>query len=414
MPEFVWRAARADASTVEGRSQAASQTQLLTQLRGQGLTPISAQEAHSVAISPGAPARSSAVFWPWRRGAQHVQRSDILMLSTELATMLKAGLALDGALRVLIAMSSKPALATLLQGVLDDVKAGQPFSRALTKHPEHFSDFYVNMVRSGEASGQLGNVIERLVEHMERLRELRDNVLSATIYPTILLVVAVLSVIAMMGFVVPQFETLFKGMGDALPLPTRIIMLVGGVLRHYGIYLLGLLLVLLVLGHQWWRTPAARDWRQRNLLRLPWLGTLLMRYELTLFARSLGTLLGNGVPLLPALRIATQTVGNQRVRAALEGIPTQVKSGGKIADAMAGTGVFEPLALNLVRVGEETGRLGPMLLELARVFNREVETGIKRGLTLLEPLLILTLGLVIASIIVSIMLGILSVNDLAV
>jgi general secretion pathway protein F len=414
MPEFVWRAARADGGSVEGRSAAPSLTQLLAQLRGQGLTPISAEAAQALGSAMAASQGTMLARLRWRRGNERVQRSDILLFSTELATMLKAGLALDGALRVLIAMSSRPALVTLLQGLLDDVKAGQPFSRALAKHPQHFSDFFVSMVRSGEASGQLGSVIERLVEHMERLRELRDNVLSATIYPSILLVVAVLSVIAMLGFVVPQFETLFKGMGDALPLPTRIIMLAGGTLRGYGLVLLAALVVLIWLGRLWWRTPAALQWRQRNLLRLPWLGTVLMRYELTLFARSLGTLLGNGVPLLSALRIATETVSNLRVRAALEGIPASVKSGGKMADAMASTGVFEPLALNLVRVGEETGRLGSMLLELARVFNREVETSIKRGLTLLEPLLILGLGLILAAIIVSLMLGILSVNDLAV
>jgi general secretion pathway protein F len=140
----------------------------------------------------------------------------------------------------------------------------------------------------------------------------------------------------------------------------------------------------------------------------------VLKYNLTLFSRSLGTLLGNGVPLISALQIATQTVGNDILRAALGGVPAKVKGGGKMVDALSGSGIFEPLAVNLVRVGEETGRLGPMLLELARIFNTDVENGIKRGLTLLEPLLIIVLGLMIASIIVSILLGILSVNDLAV
>ena len=139
-----------------------------------------------------------------------------------------------------------------------------------------------------------------------------------------------------------------------------------------------------------------------------------LKYNLTLFARSLGTLLGNGVPLITALHIATQTVGNLKLRAALEGVVPKVKGGGKMVDAISASGIFEPLAVNLIKVGEETGRMGPMLLELARIFNTDVETGIKRGLTLLEPVLILVLGLLVASIILSIMLGILSVNDLAV
>jgi general secretion pathway protein F len=140
----------------------------------------------------------------------------------------------------------------------------------------------------------------------------------------------------------------------------------------------------------------------------------LLKYDLTLYARSLGTLLGNGVPLLSALQIATQTVGNVNLRQALEGVAPKIKGGGKMVDALKASGIFEPLAMSLIKVGEETGRMGPMLLELARIFNRDVENGIKRGLTLLEPVLILILGLIIASIIVSILLGILSINDLVV
>jgi len=191
-------------------------------------------------------------------------------------------------------------------------------------------------------------------------------------------------------------------------------MSIGHGFTDYGA-MMGLgLVVLFWLLRRWWRTPSGRQWRQTRALSVPLVGKLMLKYDLTLFARSLGTLLGNGVPLISALNIATQTVGNFKLRQALEGVVPKVKGGGKIIDAFKTSGIFEPLALNLIKVGEETGRLGPMLLELARIFNRDVETGIKRGLTLLEPLLILILGLLIAAIIVSIMLGILSVNDLAV
>jgi general secretion pathway protein F len=257
-------------------------------------------------------------------------------------------------------------------------------------------------------------VLDRLVEHMERQRALRESVISATIYPAILLGVAVLSLIAMLGFVVPQFEKLFTDMGDALPLPTRIVMEMGHAFRQYGLVMGVLAALAVVLLLRWFKSPQGRLWWQTRLLRLPLVGRLALKYQLTLYARSLGTLLGNGVPLLTALHIATETVGNTLLRQALAKVAPIVKEGGKVVQAITATGIFEPLAINLIRVGEETGRVGSMMLELSNILNREVETGIKRLLTLVEPVLILVLGVLIAAIIVSILLGILSINDLAV
>ena len=418
MPDFSWRAAQADAQIIEGRLQAANAAQAMSQLRAQGLTPLFIGEGGANSAALGMPA-ATAFKAPSVTGrglfkSGGITQADILVMTSELSIMLKAGLSLDNALRVLIGMSPKPAMMALTQTILDDVKGGSALSTALKRHPQQFGEFYLNMVRSGEAGGQLSAVLERLVEHLERLRALRESVVSATIYPAILMVVAVLSLIAMLGFVVPQFETLFKGMGDALPTPTRIVMNIGRVFTDYGLIIGLVLLLVFWLLRSWLRSPAGNQWWQARALKLPILGKLLLKYDLTLFARSLGTLLGNGVPLLQALQIATQTVGNITLRQALEGVGPKVKGGGRLVDAMGASGIFEPLAISLVRVGEETGRMGPMLLELARLFNRDVETGIKRGLTLLEPLLIVVLGLMIAAIIVSILLGILSVNDLAV
>lgn len=419
MPEFVWKAAKADGQISEGRLDASGSAQVVRQLRAQGLIPVSVMEADGSASQPidqaASVAKDTKPFWhrKVRQGGGAANAADVLALTGELSIMLKAGLALDSALRVLISMSHKPAVSQITHQILEDVKGGVALSKALSRHRELFGDFYINMVRSGEASGQLGNVFERLVEHMERLRSLRESVISAAIYPAILLGVSVLSLGAMLGFVVPQFEVLFNDMGDALPAPTRFVMGLGHVFTAYGwaIVLGGVLLGWSL--RNWWRSPHGRVWRQKRALGLPVLGKLLYKYDLTLFSRSLGTLLGNGVPLIAALGIATETVGNVTLRATLSGVAPRVKDGAKVVDALRGTGIFEPLAINLIRVGEETGRIGTMLLELAHIYNRDVETGIKRALTMLEPLLILVLGLLIAAIIVSILLGILSVNDLA-
>ena len=417
MPEFAWRAAEASGNVVEGRLTAPSAALAMKQLRGRGLTPLRVDDAAgggaaSLAVPAGA--APAGVGRAQRVARGPVTSADVLALTSELAIMLRAGLALDNALRVLIDMSHKPSVAQLLQGILDDVKGGVPLSKALARHQGLFGDFYVNMIRSGEASGQLAGVLARLVEHMERLRALRESIISAIIYPAILLAVAVLSLVVMLGFVVPQFEKLFKDMGDALPLPTRVVMVLGQVFTQYGWALAigsavaGWLLV------RWLKSPAGKAWWQPRVLRVPVLGTLMLKYELTLFSRSLGTLLGNGVPMLTALHIATDTVGNAVLRQPLKQVAPFVKEGGKVVQAMVATRIFEPLAINLIRVGEETGRIGPMMLELANILNRDVETGIKRTLTLVEPVLILVLGFLIATIIVSILLGILSINDLAV
>ncbi|QIL43004.1 type II secretion system F family protein [Acidovorax sp. HDW3] len=423
MPDYAWRAATAAGKVEEGHLSAASEAAALKQLRTQGLTPLRLEVATAVGATgmaaPAQTARGNAspvlpASSPSRIDKGPVTAADVHALTAELAIMLRAGLALDNALRVLIDMAHKPRLRELVQGILDAVKGGTPLSRALGSHRELFGDFYINMVRSGEISGQMSAVLDRLVEHLERQRALRESVVSATIYPAILLGVAVLSLVVMLGFVVPQFEKLFTDMGDALPLPTRIVMEMGHAFRRYGLVMAitaaGVVMLLL----RWLRSPSGLQWWQTRLLRLPLVGRLTLRYQLTLFSRSLGTLLGNGVPMLTALHIATDTVSNTVLQQALAKVAPIVKEGGKVVHAIAATGIFEPLAINLIRVGEETGRVGPMMLELSNILNREVETGIKRLLTLVEPVLILVLGVLIAAIIISILLGILSINDLAV
>ncbi|MFA5496417.1 MAG: type II secretion system F family protein, partial [Porticoccaceae bacterium] len=247
----------------------------------------------------------------------------------------------------------------------------------------------------------------------ERSREVRGTVISALIYPAILATVAVLSIAVMLGFVVPQFEALFADMGDALPALTRAVIALGDGIKAYG----WLMLIALVLGgygiRRWLRQPAGQSWKDRTLLSLPLFGAVLFKYEVARFSRTMGTLLGNGVSMLQAINIALSTVENGIVRQSFQILPPAVKAGRRMSEALAESGDFTPMVIQMVRVGEESGRLDEMLLELARVYEHDVQAGIKRGLTLLEPLLILGMGGMIALIIISILMGILSVNDMA-
>ncbi len=409
MAEFAYKAASSSGGVIEGSIEARNRDEAIRRLVDQGLTPV------GVVDRTAAPAAAADRKSPWRfrLGADRPGRGDVLALTSELAVMLRAGLPLDNALRVLRGMDHRPSVTAMVDAILESVKGGVPLSRALASRGDLFGAFYVNMVRSGEASGQLGAVLTRLVEHLERMRALRESVVSALIYPAILLSVAVLSVLAILVFIVPQFESLFRDAHEALPLATRVILAAGNLVTAYGVYLL---VAAALAGYglaRWLRSASGKRWLQVRLSRLPVLGRVRHDYNMARFTRTFGTLLANGVPILTALGIAGETLEDTRLRDSIKGVTPKVKSGGRLAEALAATGNFEPLAINLVRVGEETGSLDKMVLELATILDRKVETGIKRGLTLLEPLLILGLGLVIAVVIVSILMGILTVNELA-
>lgn len=417
MPDFAWRAADASGRMSQGRMDAASAEQAVLRLKGQGLVPVAVEPVEEASAKPSSmaasPYREPVQTRKWRR-EKSVGHRDVVDLTHELSVMLRAGLPLAYALRVLIEMNGRPAVQSLLQGVLDDVKGGAPFSRALGRHEALFGPFYISMVRAGEASGQLAQMLDRLSEHISRLAALRESVVSAAIYPAILLAVSLLSLAGMMGFVVPQFEQLFKDMGDALPMATQLVLALSHHVRDWGYAWILVLGLGAWVARIWVGKPSGRLRLQAAVLKVPLIGAMVHRFQVAVFARTLGTLVDSGVPLLGALNIAVDTVSSQPVRLAMSGMLVPVKSGVRLAQAMAGTHQFEPLALNLVRVGEETGKLGPMLLELASLTDQRIEVGIKRLLTLLEPALIVVLGVLIAGIIVSILLGILSVNEIAI
>lgn len=401
MPSFTYKAVKRDGSFVEGGLEAASASAASRNLRAQGLTVVSLSAGESVTSVAGG-------------GRAQFDRKQVLSFTSELAVLLRAGLPIDRALKVLIDMSATSATREVLEGILATVKGGRGLSQALADRPELFDDFYISMVRSGEASGNLASVLARLAAQLEDARKIRSGVVSALIYPAILAVVAVISVLVMLGFVVPQFEALFADMGDALPLLTEVVISGGEAIKSYGIY--GLIIGFAIVWYlrRWLRTEPGKAWLDHRVLRLPVFGEIVFKYEVARFSRTMGTLLGSGVSVLKSLDIAVSTVGNGEVRAALDSLSAEVKRGGRISKQLAESGMFSPMMIQMVRVGEESGQLDEMMLELAKVYDDEVASGVKRSLTLLEPVLILGMGGMIGFIIVAILMGILSVNDLAV
>lgn len=402
MPRFSYKAIGRDGKSLNGVIEADGLELASRQLRGQGLTLLKLESGGRL-DDPAA-----------RATGKPPGRQDVLSMTSELAVLLRAGLPLDRGLKVLIDMASLPQMHQLLSEMLTAVKGGKALSQAMQPHEQLFGTFYISMVRAGEASGQLSAVLDRLVEYLESSKTTRDSVVSALIYPAILLVVSVLSIVLMLGFVVPQFEALFEDMGEALPLLTRMVVDAAAFIKVYG-----WLLVVLVVGtvfflRRWAATEEGMISLHQRMLKIPVAGGIIFEFEVSKFARTVGTLLGNGVSLLKAISIAIDTVNNRIIKDALQVLPPAVKAGKRMSTALADTEMFTPMVIQMIRVGEESGSLDQMMLELAKVFDGKVQSGIKRGLALLEPVLILGMGFFIAVIIIAILMGILSVNDLAV
>jgi len=402
MPEFFYKAARKDGSFVEGSLTADSKELAARELRLQQLTLLKLDDYLSSSISREG------------KGSKGVKKSFVLSFTGDLAVLLRAGLPINKALSVIIEMTEKSAELKLLSSILSALKGGAGFSHALEPHDKVFGKFYINMIRSGEASGQLPKVLERLVEYLENAKQLRSSVVSALIYPAILLVVASLSVFVMLGFVVPQFDALFNDMGDGLPQLTRIVIDIGKFVQEYGWLLLVIAIVVGFLLKSWLSSVAGKKWKDGFLIKSPVLGSILFKYEMAKFSRTMGTLIGNGVSLVQSLQISVDTVENSQVKSSLSVLLPAVKQGEPMSVALKKEGFFTPMVIQIVRVGEESGKLDQMMLELAAVYDEDVKAGVKRGLTLLEPLLILGMGGAIALIIIAILMGILSVNDLAI
>lgn len=405
MPLYRYKAVTPSGETQEGDMEGSAQAAVVERLQGMGLIPIRVVEG---AAKANEQTNGKGLF---RRS--RISQDDVAVFTQEIATLLKAGLPLDRCLEILIGLSANEAVRELMLQLREDVRGGSALSAAMEARQGVFTRFYLNMIRAGEAGGALDVVLQRLTEFMERSRELRDTVKSALIYPVILVGVSLLSVAILLMWVVPQFSQMFEDSGKALPLPTQIVIAAGDGVRNYW-----WLMVLIAVGAYTWfmrqlQDPTTRYRWDRRLLNMPLVGDLIGKLEVARFSRTLGTLIGNGVTLLAALSIVKETLSNTVMAGALGQVAAQLKEGKGLGKPLMETGLFPKLAVHLVMVGEETGKLQDMLIRIADIYDREVQGAVKRMLSLMEPVLILGLGLVIGGIIMSILVAILSVNDLA-
>lgn len=396
MSQFHYRAVTSQGQMQQGQLDADSREQVVAQLQQAGLIVLEIRKASR---------------WELRLGSQRLAGNLVLLFTQQLAALLAAGIALDRALEIMTQLGQEPRLTRLIGNIHQGLRGGKALSAVLAEQ-QGFSDFYLSLIRAAEAAGNLHQGLEDLAFYQERAQALKDKTLSAFLYPLVLLLVSALSLLVILTYVVPQFQQLFSDMGKALPLPTQVVIASAGFIRDWGLWLLLVLALGGVLLQRQLKEPVFRLRWDSWLLRLPLYGALVGKLEMARFSRSLGTLLKSGVPLVKALQVARTSVGNFRLGKALDDSTEGLKEGQRLAGLLKQQQVFPALALQMLQVGEETGQLDQMLLKVAGTYDREVETGIQRLLTVLEPLLIVGLGMLIAAIIISILMAILSINDL--
>jgi general secretion pathway protein F len=405
--QFQYRAVDPQGKVVEGTIEAGEVPVVVARLHDRGLIPL------SIAAGEGARPRAGGVKLPVlpTLGRRRVKGRDLLVMTQELSALVSAGLPLDRSLATLAELADNAELKRILGEVLHAVQGGKSLAEALGQH-RVFPPLYVNMIRAGEIGGFLELVLQRLSEYLERGQELRDEVRSALTYPVLLVCAMGMSILVLLVYVLPKFTVLFSEMGRALPLQARLLMALSDGVRNY--WWVGIGAVGTVVGGVRYsiRTPRGRyEWDQWKL-RIPMVGPLLRKMEVASLARTLGTLLKSGVPMLQALGIVKEVAGNQVIVRSLGEVEVGVREGAGVADPLARSGVFPPLAVQMIAVGEETGKLDELLVRVADHFDREVRVKIQQFTRLLEPVLILIMGLGVGSIVISMLSAIFSVNDL--
>src|SRR5579883_1960295 len=384
---FFFRAVASDGKIRTGSLTGENEKLIARELRKQGLTPV------YVGVAP----KGSSIEIKLPTFGKSGRRRDVLFFTQELSTLLNSGVPLDRALSITAEITVRPSFRFVVLDVLRVLKGGKSMADSLATHPEYFGDLYVNMVRAGEASGALAVIFERLAEFERTRDDLRNYIISSMVYPALLACVGMASILLLLTFVVPRFASIFNDTTMKIPTPTKITLQVSNVIRAWWWVGAGALAAFAAAWRGYTATKQGRFWWDGFRLKTPLLGPALLKAETARFARAMATLVANTVPLVQSIAIAGATQG--------------VKRGEGIASPLRKAGVFPPLAAHLLTVGEETGRLDHMFARMADIYEADTRAAIRRFTALFEPLIILTMGIVVGSLILSMLLAITSIND---
>ncbi|MCK9390458.1 MAG: type II secretion system F family protein [Syntrophales bacterium] len=396
MPIFTYRSTTMEGIIAEGVIEAADEKAAIERLKYSGVIPLEV--------------KAPAVKGLGAKIRLRTPKVDLVSFTNELSSLLAAGLPLDRGLHILSEISEHKGMKEIVQSLLKSIRGGMSFSEALQKHPDIFPRLYVNMVRAGEAGGIMDIILDRLNEFLESSKELKDHVVSAMIYPMILLVTGGISIILLLTFVLPRFSAIFAELGSSLPVSTQILIAVSGTLKSYGWIMLIIMIPAWLAFNKYIASDQGRY--QWDSLKLKLMDDVIKKLETARFCRTLGTLLASGVPLLQALNNSREVISNRVISLAVETVSKGAKEGRGISEPLSRTGHFPPLALSMIKVGEETGTLDQMLIRVAVIYEKSLKQAVKRFISLLEPAMILVMGLIIGFIVISMLLAVFSISDI--
>jgi general secretion pathway protein F len=405
VPEFAYRATDRMGKIVEGLMEAPVERDVIGKLQSMGYIPI--KVGH-----PGK-TRSFSLDIDIAGFFKRISSKDVMTFTQQLSTLISASLPLDKSLSIVAELTEKGEFQKVINEVLSSIQGGVTFADALAKHPKVFSKLYVNMIKAGEAGGVLEMILERLVDFLEGSQELKETVTSAMLYPILLSGFCVLIVVLFLTVIIPMFSAMFEDAGDKVPASAQFLLGLSAAIKGYWWVIAGVIGGTCFGIKRYLATEQGKLKWDELKLKIFMIKTLVQKIEVARFARTLGTLIRSGVPILQALNIVKETISNLVIAGSLVGIHEGIKEGEGISKPLKSAGTFPPLAIHMITVGEETGRLDEMLLKVADTYDKDVRTAVKQFVSILEPLLILFMAFVVGSIVVTMILAIISVNDIA-
>ena len=394
MATFSYVARDHQGNLVKGTTEAQSQNMVARMLREQGMIPTSIE-----AGSEGASAAKARRRAQGKGGA--VKLEDLVILTRQFATMIRAGLPLIEVLNILGDQCEKRQLKLVMKQIERDVETGSSLGEALGKHPKIFNNFYLSMVNAGEASGMLDSILDQVAQYLEKVASIQRKIKSAVMYPSVVSTVAIGITIFLLVKVVPVFKDIFDSLGGTLPLPTRITVFLSEFLQNHFLLFVAMIVGFVLLLWQMGRTPKGKRLLHTWKLKMPIFGPLFLKVAVARFTRTLGTLIRSGVNILSALDIVAKTAGNVVIEDAVIKTRASIQSGESIAQPLRESDVFPPMVVRMIDVGERTGALETMLNKIAEFYEDQVDAAVSGLTSMIEPLLIVFLGVVVGFIVIS-------------